>query len=334
VVQSFNRTLASGLLITHRMRWLVPLVLVACTEPVQTLPDGISRSVRAQLRIPGARQIDVLLVIDDSPAMATRREHVGTAVDGLVAALRGGRLRMPDLHVGVTSASSITGLGAFLTDSGRLDGTRVTNYSGTLEVTLREMADVGASGGACARSLEAAQRALAMNHGFRRTAADLVVGVISADDDCSPGDVASYVDMLRAESSVLVAAVTDAAAPRLHELVAAFPNRGSTTALTTSAAEAFRIVHGTGWDTTIEDPCFSAPLADLDPIAPGLQAECTAQLDELPITPCAPGLTAPCFSIAEDERNCPESGLLARLANVDDHRGAVARIECRSEGSR
>jgi hypothetical protein len=76
------------------------------------------------------------------------------------------------------------------------------------------------------------------------------------------------------------------------------------------------------------------PLADRDPVAPGLQAECAAELETptntIVMPRCAPGLSKACYSIVEDEQACTETRLSAKLDHYDDYRGlgAKAVIEC------
>jgi hypothetical protein len=94
-----------------------------------------------------------------------------------------------------------------------------------------------------------------------------------------------------------------------------------------------------GSKDTLPDTCWNTLLADLDPIAPGIQPECTAELhtkaDELPMKRCAPGLTEICYAIVEVPQRCPEFGLDTALEHTDNYRvaGNTAIIECLVEES-
>ncbi len=361
-----------------------------------------------EIPIGGTNQIDVLFVIDNSPAMAGKTERVAahvTAFADIMATLAGG---VPDLHVGVittdlgTAGSDGTAgaaigtpgqggcagngdrgalhrgtaqiLGNYLSDIPVETG-RDKNYVGELGPALVAMADVGTGGCAYARPLEATTRALAPmnveNPGFLRDNAYLAVIHISAIDDCSFSaasflagattadttrcqgtglvEAAALATALRARKSdptkILVAEITAGSAPRLHAFAGAFPNRSTETSLLDGDPSLpFALIAQTFKVNLGGIPCWGAPLADLDPVAPGLQAECAAELhtptDDIPMKPCAPGLATPCFRIIEaPPGDCVASpvtpGLTTTIAHVDAYRGRDARavIECLVEST-
>lgn len=355
-----------------------------------------------EIPIGGTNQIDVLFVIDNSPAMAGKTERVAahmTAFADVMATLVGG---VPDLHVGVitadlgtTGSDGTTGaaigtagqggcagtgdrgvlrvgtapiVGHYLSDAPVETG-RQRNYTGELAPALVAMADVGTSGCAYARPLEATTRALALGHldntGFLRESAYLAVIHISASDDCSFSaasflagatttdttrcqgaglvDASALASALRAKKSdptkILVAEVTAASAPRLHAFASAFPNRSTETSLLDGDPGLPFVLIAQLQKVTLGVACWDAPLADLDPVAPGLQAECAAQIhtpiDDFAMKPCAPGLDTACFQIVENPVACTTTHLSTNLSHIDSYRGmgASAVIECLVEST-
>jgi hypothetical protein len=78
--------------------------------------------------------------------------------------------------------------GAFISDTKNTDGTRTTNYTGSLAAAFSAIASLGASGCGFEQHLEAAKRALnnnPANAGFLRPNAFLALVFIQDEDDCS-----------------------------------------------------------------------------------------------------------------------------------------------------
>lgn len=343
---------------------MLPLLglVVACTDEPRSGPGGTSRSVRVDIPLPGSNRIDILLVVDNSPGMSEQRDRVRAHAAGLaevLGTLSGG---MPDVHIGVvgtdvrvpgdgncegTDALRIGGAavtGAFVSDR-PFAGQRQKNYSGELATVLSTMADLGSQGCAFPRPFEAAKRALSNtveNAGFLRTDAQLYVIYMATGHDYSTVAAAQYAAELKAlksDPSKVMISTLYATDPPFAELLAQFPNRSSSGALAAAAPSDAFVLLASLVKVLLGDTCWNAPLADLDPAAPGVQAECTAQLhtaeDDFPMKRCAPGLTDICYSIDEDLRSCPESGLRTRLENTDDYRvaGNTAIIECLVEAT-
>lgn len=84
--------------------------------------------------------------------------------------------------------------GLFIEDVANPDGTRSTNYSGTLEHALACIAPVGANGCGLEGQLQSIVRALngqnPENAGFLRPDADLAIVILTDEDDCSIVDPA------------------------------------------------------------------------------------------------------------------------------------------------
>ena len=82
--------------------------------------------------------------------------------------------------------------GRFISDIAQPDGTRQTNYTGTMQDTFSCIADIGSSGCGFASPLEGMKRALdgsnAENAGFLRDGAVLGIVFLAPDDDGSIKD--------------------------------------------------------------------------------------------------------------------------------------------------
>nr|MBA3500880.1 hypothetical protein [Deltaproteobacteria bacterium] len=98
-------------------RSLLPLLLVlGCAEhgdPVE--PQVTSGVVRKQIPIWANRNIDVVFVIDNSPAMAPYIENVRANLGRFISTLRANPSGFPGLRLGVVTTN--------ITDDGTLRGT-------------------------------------------------------------------------------------------------------------------------------------------------------------------------------------------------------------------
>lgn len=169
--------------------------------------------------------VDLLFVIDNSGSMAEEQASLATwAKDALFGTLNISPETQLNLHVAVVSThvgigsdniSSCEGLGdgglfqneprvvncspptdRFIIDVDNGDGTRLTNYTGTLDETFACIAPLGIQGCGFEHPLEAMKRALdgsnPLNDGFLRPNAMLAVVIVSDEDDCSASDVAVF----------------------------------------------------------------------------------------------------------------------------------------------
>jgi hypothetical protein len=183
---------------------------------------------RLEIPVLTAHDLDLLFVIDNSPAMAPQRAKLLESYRRFIQVLEAARGGLPNVHIGVVTTdvgtrgaydpgpgpSIGTGDGSctadgdrgalrrapsvdgnFLSDIVRPDGTRERNYTGSLADAFVQLADVGAAGCTYARPLEAMRRALVgnpANVGFLRRDAPLAVVLLTNGDDCSFGS-ASFV---------------------------------------------------------------------------------------------------------------------------------------------
>ncbi len=201
-------------------------------------PDGPAPRADV-LSVPASAvgMLDILVMVDDSPSTQDKTANLRASFPAIIEtldALPGGR---PDLHVGVITSDVGTqgaadaapgpaigsgpGMcagtgkagklqtqntplvtGAFISDVASGNG-RVTNYSGTLADAFSAIASVGATGCGFEQPLHAIQLALSpettSNTGFLRPDANLLVLMLSDEDDCS----ISHSTLLGADTTTL-----------------------------------------------------------------------------------------------------------------------------------
>jgi hypothetical protein len=176
--------------------------------------------------IPITTDIDILFVIDDSPSTKDKQDVFAANFGNFVQALDGFATGRPNLHIGVVTSSIDIKNNNFgsncpspnLTYDGRLQnsptsagcpapsdryisdiksgGSRMTNYSGTLDQSLSCIAEIGAGGCGFEMPLEAMKRALDDSHpensGFLRPGAYLAVIILTDEDDASVHDFSLF----------------------------------------------------------------------------------------------------------------------------------------------
>jgi hypothetical protein len=165
------------------------LLVAACTaEPLPPEGEQVTSYVwHGEYQMTYWTQMDILFVVDNSPAMGPLQDRMLAGYRQIAERLShmvGGDL--PDVRIGVTTTD--------VRDEGRLrhatylaDGTkffqlRERNYTRSFEDELLALADVGFSGAARIEPIEAAQRALSpyVNPGFVRENAYLAVVFLTA----------------------------------------------------------------------------------------------------------------------------------------------------------
>jgi len=211
----------------------------ACSDsPLRPDAAVVDATVDAP-RIPETgREIDLLFIIDDSPSMADHQANLRANLPNFVNVLQTILGGLPNVHIGVVSSdlgtsgsadaqpgpafgtgpgacsgygkagnlltqSSPLVAGDYIIDIKNTDGSRTTNYSGSLAQAFSAIADAGTSGCEFEQPLEAAKRALAPTHlsnqGFLRPEAYLALIFIQDEDDCS----LSHSSMLAPENPTL-----------------------------------------------------------------------------------------------------------------------------------
>ncbi|MEO7096153.1 MAG: hypothetical protein ABI175_23025, partial [Polyangiales bacterium] len=192
-------------------------------------------------------QIDVLFVIDSSPAMAAAQQKLVADYRAMIETMSHAAVgELPDVHIGVVTADAVDQgrlrRGSFLADSPRFAWRREKNYAGPLADAFVPLATVGATGHALVQPLDAVLRALSptVNPGFVREDAYLAIVVLTAGDDQSATPIEDVVHALKSRKTdptrivIGLAAgacskdgITATAAPRLAAFADQFPNRNT-----------------------------------------------------------------------------------------------------------
>lgn len=343
---------------------LCMVALAACVEPAPPIePQVTSHTARMQFLPIASNKVDILFVIDSSQAIAPHRAHLDAKLPLLMDALGDLSRGLPDLHIGVITANddgvmhprgSMTG--TYLSDAPQINGSRTRNYVGTLGEAFRAYADVGAASTAPSRPFAAVELALdpAANPGFARDEAYLAVIYVTATDDASGTEVAAHVARLKNQfadpTKVIVSAISGprsgtttcgaVAAPRLHALLDAFPNRSAMVSICDDDLRPAIALAGQLLKTLLGLACWELAPLDLDPVMPGAQRDCAAYLttdangveDSIAIPECGTAPTEPCWRII-DEPKCSSFdrvALTTRLEpiNLGLPTGTSGEIEC------
>jgi hypothetical protein len=216
----------------HRVRTLsifaalaALLVLAAC--PQREVAEVGPRPTQQEFKdipVDINRNVDILFVIDNSGSMAEEQASLTANFHRFINVLEGIDGGLPSVHIGVISSDLGAGpyvgsgcagtgdsgalqstprvagcsppTGAFIRDIAREDGSRDTNYSGTLADTFACIAHLGINGCGFEQHLESMRRALNGSHptstGFLRKNAYLAVVFIADEDDCSTEDLRMF----------------------------------------------------------------------------------------------------------------------------------------------
>jgi hypothetical protein len=173
------------------------------------LEGGGARLTESYLQ--GVPQLDLLFVIDDSEGMAPLQAALTAGIGALLDGLAGADYRIgvvsTDLGIDPYSGPGCTvagGAGGRLLNLPRLPGCvgpgeRFLTRTNTADpgAAFACIASLGENGCGFERPLEAALRALgpampATNQGFLRSAASLLIVIVSNEDDCSAADPKLY----------------------------------------------------------------------------------------------------------------------------------------------
>lgn len=297
------------------MRHLIALAcLTACAD--DAAPGPSLYSTVESFDLPGAipPRIDILIVVDDTPAMTPYHASLADIAHGAQVDLFSPGGPEPDTRIAVTTTSAtgalrppLDAIDPFLAYAYDARMSPSLNVPWTFEDTFAQMLDVEPTSTAAVRPLEAATRALAEHPTFQREHSYLAVVIVSASDDASPGSVEDYVAALRSHSpdpwDTFVAVIGPADAPRLDALVAAFPYRGFTADITSADFATTLGQFAIGFRQHLGLPCLPEP-ADVDPETPGPQYDCDVHgyfedgsTQHVPL--CTPERVGPCFELLE-----------------------------------
>ena len=306
------------------------------------------------------RQIDVLFVVDDTPAMAPYAGALPAGFADMAAALESLPQASPaSLHVGVVGAGrcdhSTRGTACGIAAGEQFLRAEwcetVTNFSGALADGLACIGDLGETNCAPAQPLAAVTEALASPprpgwEGFLRADAYLVVVMIAAGDDASALsaiDVANFIKGVKADPSQTVASVivprTCAGVDplRLTEFVQQFGANGLLLDLCGGqfAPALQRITESI--NTSLQPPCLRSVL-DTDLDTPGLQPDCVFE-DHLrapdgtwttaATLPSCDVAAPPCWRLTPGGPGCDGYGLdIQRATDWCAEAGTNMTIEC------
>lgn len=204
---------------------LAALLGAACSDPPPP-PKPVFEA--AMFPSVPSRQLDLLVVMDDSDGLENIRNELGNHANALFDALAVVDGALPDLHIGLTTSDMGTtsalaprepgpmvgrpgqggcagfgkdgalllGLntsvvGTFLVDEDDGTGTRRRNYDGELAEAFRRQMTIGSLGCSFEQHLRGMERALQRpDHAdFFRPDANLAVLIVADEDDCSVNDV-------------------------------------------------------------------------------------------------------------------------------------------------
>jgi hypothetical protein len=256
-----------------------------------------------------SRDIDILFVIDDTPATTSRADALAASFSNAAMLLgpnAGAAAGAPSVHAAFVPAS----LPAAASPSSRAASCGVATASpflatgrcGRMPNTTRPfqeafacMANLGNGSTGTLQPFTATRRALdggpAALAGFLRPNAYLLVFIVAGDDDASPSDTIELVRFLKSlkvdPNKVAVSIVGppveggDAGParlpPRLYELVQSFGPNGVYASLGTDDAVAKGLaIILRGGESLDGFACLRA-VRDVDPTVPGLQAECVVE---------------------------------------------------------
>jgi hypothetical protein len=319
-------------------------VLVGCAEPAPGGPGLSSRVGVFDFPQSGRIRLDIMLVVDDSTAMAPYRDHVVADVPALADVLSSLSTGMPDVNIAVTTAVADGSLrtasavdGGWIVD-GMRDGVRTQNYTGDLDAAIAALVDVGASGTGAVQPLEVIPQALA-TPGFLRERAYLMVAIVTATDDASSVTVDAAVSSLKGvkddPASVIVAGIHPQSAPRLEAFLGMFPHRATSTSIdaedfTTAfalIAELHRNILGL--------PCVQFTPLDVDPDTAGDQYECVIEerrvAEGTVLLPRCSDSNAPCWDFVPHPFCSQASGLALEIERGTTglpYDGSVIHGEC------
>lgn len=308
------------------MRALVCLAFAACAAPPQSPIEGNSRVAEVEWPRGIYDALDVLIVVDDTPAMAPYVARTQAMLHDLDTTWD----IPPDLHVVVaTSAGELRTAtpvhGDFLDDELAPDWwSRTTNHDGTIGDDVARLGEVGTAGATNA-PLDATLQAL--GHSTFRRQAPLAVIIVAASDDTSSGSPDSYASVLRNSLSdpneVIVSVVAPADAPRLAAFAAAFPNRSASATITDATYDGALALLDELRLVSLGAACIEAP-ADL------AHPDCTVEIVQRDgavqnVARC-PG--EHCWSYIPDPWNACEGGGTIQVGPYLDAFPSTVRAQC------
>ncbi len=288
-----------------RFWWLV-LASFGCVQGTG------AQTFEMQARLP--TPLDVLVVLDDTPAMASHLPRPGVDQLSILPLIYNGA---PELRIAVTTGTSGELVTSPIVPTGILehaidltDGSLQTNYTGSLQTASASLTNVGAASTGPNALLAAAQHALA-TPGFVRDGDGVGIFIVTAGDDASPGSPLDYAAAIQAPGHPTMVSVVDAVPTgRLSAFADALPYR-SEMAMSASDMEALTVFSRLFRDDETLDVCLPITAA-----ATNGQYDCDVfgtydhVVTELPACTGDPWqASAPCWQISA-EPSCASDQML------------------------
>lgn len=345
----------------------VTLGMAACldTPPLSDVDVNQSRVELRELPAGPVSKLDVLIVVDDSIAMAPYRDRVQAVSGMLTDTLANFAEGWANVRIAVTTNDGklrrvpITNA-PYAIDAREYDFTHHANYIGRLAETVAAMVDVGTAGTGPSQPLEAMRHALETNSQFLRDDSAFAVLMIGASDDASPLAVAEYVNWMTRlvggtwRRRAAVVGLYPASAPRLTDYFLGMQHLGigvmkpiEVEADLRQAVINLLVIERWNGDL-IGWPCLEAEPLPLDPAAPdgGYDCAMTVELDRgrVPVPQCdralpdgersdgfAPRATSACWFFRADLQNCSGGAhLMLGLSGYTLLHHPALRLECRT----
>ena len=273
----------------------MPLASPACGE----LPCDSQRSLTRTFYNSATLWLDLLVIVDDTPAIAPYTAMVTATLSAFATELTLLHGREPSLQVRFVSATlgspgcpaasraAACGIGA---DETLRTGLCVSapSFAGGLSNAFACLGDRGLTGCGPLQPLEAARSALAAAGDFLRPDAYLAIVVIAGADDASLPPVDAYVDFVKSlkvdPANQLFASVIAPSAPECSGAATGEPTRLGAFARAFGRNGALQSVCASSWlralapllpgiQYTVEPYCMQG-LRDTDPAREGMQADC------------------------------------------------------------
>ena len=218
------------------IRGLALVLLASCGLEVEhPEPSATSHVIRFEVPTPSVKPIDVLFVLDESPAMAAEHARMVASMAGFSQAFEA-KLAGQDLNLGVITTDpsdhgELVG-GGFLHERSTIAAIE-RDFDGALADRLTTLADHEQVETAPNMVLDAIVQAIdpMTNPGFRRDGATLLLVVITNRDDQSLGAIADYQPLAiaanRRSSLVLVDRYPSPRLDAFSALYGSFPEVGS-----------------------------------------------------------------------------------------------------------
>jgi hypothetical protein len=258
----------------------------------------------------GDRELDVLFIIDDTPAIAGSQAALAAAIPQVAQFLQSRPGGLPSLHLGIAAASpapsdggedvprtraSDCGLGAGLSFLSTDACGQFPTFPATFTDALSCLADLGTTASGPLQPLSIVQRILSGPStagvgwtGFLRPNAYLLLFIVAGQDDASGSlDPAALADAVRGLKidplAVMVSAIVPSptcamspalSAPRLSTFARAFGGQGYEGCTPGDLVNWLTSLFRTESDDFAGSGCRTG-IRDTDPTQPGLQADCT-----------------------------------------------------------